>query len=164
VPLQEVTARQDRLGLKRWTHRNGAVFLTGAPEDATLPTRNPFDRAHEQREEGRDRKLLPAVRLKRGAIVSEIETATPRRYPAHEYHTPEVQIGTNPDGSPILARERVHYEEVFDATHRLEQWLADEGLSVQHASANAHRDKLIRRSTTTQLRNFTRPRLRVGGG
>lgn len=161
TPLRDVLAREDRLGTKRWTFRNTAVFPTGAHPDQTLPTCDPFDRAHDLRDDGRDQKLRPAAVRKRGQIVSELLDTTPRRYPKHEFHTPLRKTGTNPDGSPVVERSRVHYEEVFDATHQIEEWLRSEGLDVERPYRHEHMDNLIKRMTPEQFRNFTEPRTHV---
>jgi hypothetical protein len=160
-PLAEVTTREDRLGTRRWTYRNSAVFPTGAHPDDTLPTLNPFDRAHDLRDNDREPKLFPAATRKRGMIVSELLNTTPRQYLKGDFHTPLRKTGTNPDGSPVVERTRVHYEEVFDATHELEQWLKSEGLDVERPYRHEHRDKLIRLTTPAQFRNFTEPRTHV---
>lgn len=116
--VHAISSREARLGLKRAVPRNACVFPTVAPASLCLPTRNPVDKAHDEKVDG---KLL------RGDRVPD---ALPRQYPVCEYHTPIRQVGVNPDGSPVLAQDRRHVEEVFDDTHRREKWLREQGLDV----------------------------------
>ncbi len=127
-----VTKREARLGLRRAVPKNACVFPTAAPAPSCWPTRSLIDRAHDEKLDG---KLL------RGDRVPD---ATPRQYPEHEFHTPIHRVGTALDGSPVLAQDRVHMEQVFDATEASTRWLASQGLEVNgRVAATTERAAMI---------------------
>jgi hypothetical protein len=130
--VDAMTKRQARLGIRRAVAKNACVFPTVAPAPVCLPTRSQVDRAHDEKLDG---KLLRGDR---------VPTATPRQYPEHEFHTPIQRVGTTTDGTPVLARDLVHMEQVFDATEATTRWLAQQGLEVNgRAAATTERAAML---------------------
>lgn len=114
----EIGARLDRAGKRRFSYRNSAVLLSGAERADCLPTMDPFDRAHTTASHDRDPKLVPAAAITRGGtVVDQVPGAVPRLYHKSEFHEPAPGV-------------LVHQEQVFDDTHeRMRRLELEEGTS-----------------------------------
>lgn len=137
-------AAMDLLGQRRFSYRNAAKILSGAPKEVCLPTPNPFDQAHTERD-SKTGFLKPAAVQRGSRVFPNVKSATPRMYHPSEFHEPAP--GT-----------RVHVEQVFDATHEAERRLAAMGLEVYGCSVRAN---VARAAVLAPLREITRGRTGV---
>lgn len=140
--FMEMGAAIDRLGKQRFTYRNTAIVLSGRPMRDCIPTQNPHDRAHGERD-SETGLLRPAARAP--GVKGKLEIAhysEPRLYHASEYHEPAPGV-------------LVHQEQVFDDTFERRRRMESVDLFSQPA---------VRAKAGIVLggafRNLTRPRTR----
>lgn len=111
----EIAAKVDRTGAVRWTHRNSAVFTSGAPKAECLPTQNPHDRAHSEKGDFGLLKVTARVRGAKGVQLARDSVA--RCYHRSEYFEPKPGV-------------IVHSEQVFDDTFERNAMLKAEGIDL----------------------------------
>ena len=141
--LSAIGAAIDRLGRKRFTFRNSAVFLSGAANVDCLPTCDPFDRAHCEKSDDRDPKIMPAATVNRyGVVIDNVPDAAPRMYHKSEYHEP----------APGM---RVHQEQVFDDTHERMRRIETQ-IGTSPAAVRTMATKILGATLRTKLRPRTR--------
>lgn len=141
--VSEIAAKVDRTGAVRWTHRNTAVFTSGAAKSDCLPTQNPHDVAHNEKGNFGLYKVGARVRGAKGVQVAR--DVTPRMHHKSEYFEPVPGV-------------IVHNEQVFDDTAERAAMLKAEGIDLVGVKTSLERQVS---KIGSGFRDATRQRTRV---